>query len=195
MSRVFPSRSGVESDTRSQEEAARERELIRRAKDGNREAFGLLIRRYQRRIFALGLRFFGNADDAEDLVQDTFLRAWRNVHRFDEERPLAPWLFRIATNRALTEIETRKRRGGEELDERIAWEGPGADEELERKRLRENVDRAIGELPEDQRMILLLRTTEGMSYREISEALDIPMGTVMSRLARARETIRKKVRR
>ncbi len=178
-----------------QEGAGREREWIRCAQDGDREAFGHLIRRYQRRIFALGLRFFGNADDAEDLVQDTFLRAWRNVHRFEEERSFAPWLFRIATNRALTEIETRKRRGGDELDERIAWTGPGADEDLERKQLRAEVDHAVAGLPDDQRMVLLLRTAEGMSYRAISDTLDIPIGTVMSRLARARETIRKRVRR
>jgi RNA polymerase sigma-70 factor (ECF subfamily) len=185
----------VEAVTGDQGEAVRERELIRRAQSGDRDAFGALIRRYQRRIFALGLRFFGNADDAEDLVQDTFLRAWRNVQSFDAERPLAPWLLRIASNRALTELETRKRRGGEELDDRIAWTGAGADDDLDRRRLEESVRREVDRLPEDQRMILLLRTMEGMRYREIADALDIPIGTVMSRLARARETLRKRVRR
>lgn len=155
----------------------------------------MLVRSYQRRIFALGIRFFRNSDDAEDLVQETFVRAWRGLDRFDPTRPFAPWLLRIASNRALTEIATRKRRGGEELDENLPWQGPGADDDLERRELHEQVGRAVGELPDDQRMILLLRATEGLSYRDIAEAMDIPVGTVMSRLARARETMRKKVKR
>jgi len=169
--------------------------LIRQAQAGDQAAFGVLVRRYQRRVFGLGNRFFDNSDDAEDLVQETFLRAWRALDRFDLARPFAPWLMRIASNRALTEIATRKRRGNEELDESLAWSGPAADEDLERRELQQAVGRAVGELPDDQRMILLLRATEGLSYREISEALDIPIGTVMSRLARARETMRKKVKR
>ena len=172
-----------------------ERGLVQQAQAGDQQAFGVLVRHYQRRVFALGIRFFGNADDAEDLVQETFLRAWRALDRFDPTRPLAPWLMRIASNRALTEIATRKRRGNEELDETLAWKGAGADENLERRELQQALGRAVGELPDDQRMILLLRTTEGLSYREISETLDIPIGTVMSRLARARETLRKKVKR
>jgi RNA polymerase sigma-70 factor (ECF subfamily) len=172
---------------------SRERELIECAREGDREAFGALVRIHQRRIFALGLRFFGNAYDADDLVQDTFVRAWKNVDRFDVDRPFAPWLLKIATNRALTELETRKRRRGEEIDERIRARGPGPEEDLERARLTAAVERAVARLPEEQRMVLLLRTTEDLSYREIADTLDIPIGTVMSRLARARETIRKKV--
>jgi RNA polymerase sigma-70 factor (ECF subfamily) len=170
-------------------------DLIRRAQEGDRQALGLLVRRYQRRIFALGIRFFGNSDDAEDLVQDTFVRAWRGLDRFDLSRPFAPWLMRIASNRALTEIATRKRRAGVELDESLAWDGPGADEDLERRELQRKVGRAINELPDDQRMILLLRVSDGMSYRDIAETLEVPIGTVMSRLSRAREAMRQKVKR
>ena len=172
-----------------------EPELIRRAQAGDRGALGILVRSYQRRVYALGIRFFRNSDDAEDLVQETFIRAWHALDRFDPERPFAPWLMRIASNRALTEIATRKRRGNEELDESISWSGPGADDDLERQQLQQDVERAVADLPADQRMILLLRATEGLSYREIAENMDIPIGTVMSRLARARETMRKKVKR
>jgi RNA polymerase sigma-70 factor (ECF subfamily) len=170
-----------------------EADVIRRAQAGDRQALGILVRRYQRRVFALGIRFFGNRDDAEDLVQDTFVRAWRGLDRFDLTRPFAPWLMRIASNRALTEIATRKRRAGVELDESMAWDGPGADEDLERRELQRRVGRALHELPEDQRMILLLRVSDGMSYRDIAASLDIPIGTVMSRLSRAREAMRRKV--
>jgi len=169
--------------------------LIRRAQAGDQQAFGILLRGYQRRVYALGFRFFRNSDDAEDLVQETFVRAWRSLERFDAARPFAPWLLRIASNRALTEIATRKRRGGEELDDNLPWAGPGADDDVERREMQQQVGRAVGELPEDQRMILLLRATEGLSYRQIAEAMDIPVGTVMSRLARAREAMRKKVKR
>jgi RNA polymerase sigma-70 factor (ECF subfamily) len=77
-------------------------ELVGRAKDGDRGAFGQLVLRHQRRVFALGLRWFRNADDADDLVQETFVRAWRALDRFDETRPFAPWLITIAVNRAKT---------------------------------------------------------------------------------------------
>jgi RNA polymerase sigma-70 factor (ECF subfamily) len=174
---------------------ADEAQLIRRAQNGEREALGILVRRYQRRVFGLGMRFFGNADDAEDLVQDTFVRAWRGLDRFDVSRPFLPWLLRIAANRALTEIATRKRRGGVELDENLVWDGPGADEDVARREMRVAVERALQELPDDQRMILLLRASDGLSYRDIAEALNIPIGTVMSRLSRAREAMRRKMNR
>ena len=172
---------------------ANEADVIRCAQNGDRQALGMLIRRYQKRVFGLGMRFFGNADDAEDLVQDTFVRAWRSLDRFDVSRPFAPWLMRIAANRALTEIATRKRRGGVELDENLVWDGPGADEDAARREMQQAIERALRELPDDQRMILLLRASDGLSYRDISEALEIPIGTVMSRLSRAREAMRKKM--
>lgn len=174
---------------------AEDRDLVLRARGGDREAFGILVRRYQRRVFALGLRWFHNADDADDVVQETFLRAWRALDRFEEDRPLAPWLLRIASNWARTQVETRKRRGGEELDESIRWEGPSPEEELDKSRQREAIVRAVEELPEDQRVVLHLRVSEGLSYREISDTLDVPIGTVMSRLSRARETLRTRVKR
>ncbi len=172
-----------------------DRDLVLRAKEGDRAAFGILVRRYQRRVFAMGLRWFRNADDADDVVQETFLRAWRALDRFEEDRPLAPWLLRIASNWAKTQVETRKRRGGEELDERIRWEGPSPEDDVDAARRREAVNRAVDALPEDQRLVLHLRVSEGLSYREISETLDVPIGTVMSRLSRARETLRARVKR
>ena len=84
-------------------------DLVRRAQAGDREAFGVIVRRYQRRVFAVGIRMLRNRSDAEDLVQETFLRAYRALDRFEPDRPLAPWLYRIATNRALSSLGRRRR--------------------------------------------------------------------------------------
>ena len=172
-----------------------DRVLAVRARGGDRAAFAVLVQRYQRRLFALGLRYFRNDADADDLVQETFLRAWRALDRFDETRPFAPWLFRIGVHWALTQLETRKRRSPEELTDDLRWHGPSPEEHTEMSRTRREVNRAVGELPEEQRVILHLRVVEGMSYREIAETLEVPVGTVMSRLGRARETLRRKVNR
>lgn len=166
-------------------------ELVGRAKDGDRGAFGQLVLRHQRRVFALGLRWFRNADDADDLVQETFVRAWRALDRFDETRPFAPWLITIAVNRAKT--MAGRARPAEELHESILWGGPSPAEDAERARLESDVQNAMSTLPQEQRVVLHLRAVESMSYREISDALDIPIGTVMSRLARARDEMKRKL--
>jgi RNA polymerase sigma-70 factor (ECF subfamily) len=187
----------VAPQTRSplpEESPEREGELTTAAKNGDRAAFGVLIRRHQRRIFALAIRFLGNAADAEDLVQETFLRAWRAMDTFDVARPFAPWLVRIASNLALTELR-RGRGRTEELSESLVAEDPSPEEVTEQHRVAESVRRAVATIPEDQRMILLLRVVEELSYREIASTLDVPIGTVMSRLSRARETLRKRVER
>lgn len=189
---------GIPSEVRLDERAPAEppdRDLLVRARDGDRDAFGTLIRRHQQRIFGLGARLLGNATEADDLVQDTFLRVWRALDRFDEARPFVPWLVRIATNRALDVLNARSRRAGEEALEALPWEGPSPDEDVDRARLRKEVMRALQTLPDDQRSVLVLRAYEGLSYREIADALELPIGTVMSRLARARETMRRRVRR
>src|SRR5262245_56977123 len=99
-----------------------ERELVERAKRGDRHAFGRLLRLHQRRVFALGMRWLRNADDADDLVQETFVRAWQALQRFDESRPFAPWILTIAANRAKT--MAGRARPQEEVDEELVWEGP-----------------------------------------------------------------------
>ncbi|HMB71240.1 MAG TPA: sigma-70 family RNA polymerase sigma factor [bacterium] len=186
----------TESAPRQPEDpAADDREWILRARRGDREAFGRLVRCYQRRIHGLGVRLLRDRDEADDLVQETFVRAWRALGRFDPERPFLPWLIRIATNRAMSLLEIRRRRPTEELGDSIPDSGPSPQEEAERKRLHREVRREVDCLPEDQRVVLILRASEDLSYREIAEVLGVPIGTVMSRLSRARETLRKRVRR
>jgi RNA polymerase sigma-70 factor (ECF subfamily) len=168
-----------------------DRDLILRSRNGDRQAFGALVRRYQQRVHALGIRLLGSSDDADDLVQETFLRAWRALDRFDPGRPLAPWLARIATNRALSTLAGRSRRRMEEIAESLPSGVPLPDEDESRRRFRERVQRALLRLPDDQRAVIALRAGEELSYREIAEVLDVPIGTVMSRLSRAREALRR----
>jgi RNA polymerase sigma-70 factor (ECF subfamily) len=153
----------------------------------------MLVRRHQRRVFGLGVRLLGTAHDADDLVQETFLRAWRHIDRLDPERPVVPWLLKIATNRAMSMLALRSRRQGEELGESLAAPDPLPDENAARAMLAARVREAMAALPEEQRVVLSLRAGEGLSYREIADLLDVPIGTVMSRLARARETMRRMV--
>jgi RNA polymerase sigma-70 factor (ECF subfamily) len=164
-------------------------ELVRLARRGDRHAFGRLVRRHQRRVFALGIRWLRSADDADDLVQETFVRAWQALSRFDESRPFAPWLITIAVNRAKTRVA--RARSAEELDDRIPWEGPSPEADAEASLLARDVRAAVDALPEEQRIVIHLRAVEDLSYREIADALEIPVGTVMSRLSRARETLRR----
>ena len=168
-----------------------ERDLVVQAKRGDRRAFGRLLRLHQRRVFALGMRWLRNADDADDLVQETFVRAWQALRRFDESRPFAPWILTIAANRAKT--MAGRARPLEEVDEQIVWEGPSPLDEAETSLRSRVVRAAVNALPEEQRVVLHLRAVEDLSYREIAEALDLPIGTVMSRLSRARETLRKRL--
>ncbi len=185
----YPQRP-AEPERRPGEEPS-DRELVALAKRGDRVALGRLLRRHQRRVFALGLRWLRNADDADDLVQETFVRVWQSIVRFDEARPFAPWLVTIAVNRAKTKLA--RRRPTEEVDESIVWEGPSPLENAESAILARDVRLAVDALPEDQRNVLHLRAVEGFSYAEIAAALQIPTGTVMSRLARAREAVRRRL--
>ena len=164
-------------------------DLVRLAKRGDRHAFGHLVRGHQRRIFAIGLRWLRNAEDADDLVQETFVRAWQALPGFDDTRAFAPWLVTIAVNRAKTKLS--RARPAEEIDETVVWRGPSPEEDAERAILARDVNAAVAALPEEQRIVLHLRAVEDLSYREIADALGIPVGTVMSRLSRAREVLRR----
>lgn len=163
-------------------------ELVHLAKRGDRHAFGRLVRRHQQRVFALGMRWLRNADDADDLVQETFVRAWQSLGGFDDTRPFAPWIVTIAVNRAKTRLS--RNRGTDVLDETVPWDGPSPEQDAEQALLAREVHAAVDALPEEQRIVLHLRAVEDLSYREIAEALGIPVGTVMSRLSRAREALR-----
>jgi len=158
-------------------------------------------------VYNLALRLLGKAQDAEDLAQDSLLRALKALPGFRGESSLSTWVYRITLNTWKNRVRSEKRRGlwrmislnlftGEEQDEEPAFkaEDPPPDSGLEGSEREAAVQRALLELDEESRAVIVLREMEGQSYQEIAEALEIPEGTVKSRLSRAREALREKLR-
>jgi len=176
---------------------ARDAELVARSKAGDNQAFGELIRRYQKQVFRIVLRMVKSPDDADDITQDTFVRAHRGLGTFKDEFDFHPWLFRIAYNQAINFINKRKRQAAADIDEvpeRDMKTGPEPESPVQsasRHELLGRLSAALERLPEEQRTVFLLRVQEGLSYEEIAETMNTPKGTVMSRLARARMALRK----
>ena len=174
-----------------------ERELLERARSGDTEAFDEIVTSHRTRIYALVFQILRNEEDALDLTQDTFIRAWRSLNKFDGRHPLATWLHRIATNAAIDLIRRRQARPQCELTEGpmavdpasrttpSAAEVPG--EALDRRDLRAILDRALASLSPEHRAVVVLREVEELSYEEIAERTKASMGTVMSRLFYARK--------
>ncbi len=171
--------------------------LLERAKSGDVAAFEELIDAYQKKVFNLALRIIGNYDDAADLAQETFVRIFKAISNFKEQSSFSTWIYRITTNVCLDEIRKRKNKKVVSLDEdihmddgdmkrQVVSDDPGPDEAAEREEVRRVVNNAINKLPEDQRSVIILRDLHGMSYEEIAKILDLPGGTVKSRINRAR---------
>jgi RNA polymerase sigma-70 factor (ECF subfamily) len=176
-----------------------DREIVDAVLDGRVDAYGALVRRYGRRIYAVARRIVRSHDDADDIAQEAFVRAYQSLHTFDTSRPFYTWLCRIAINLAINSEEKRRRHATDSLDERqldtgyepVAKEDPS--ELVERQELTSAVQMALAELPDGMREVFVLRLFDDLSYDQIAEVLDVPRGTVMSRLARAREHVRKKL--
>ena len=170
--------------------------LVRAAQRGDEDAFARLVETHMRAVYALAYRMMGDHDDADDVAQETFLRAHRALERFDERYAFYTWLRTIATRVALNELAKRRRRrteGGETFDAAsltVALSAPDAQEELEADETRERLAAALVQLPDEYRSAIVLRVHEQLSYEEIASALEIPVGTVMSRLSRARGMLR-----
>ncbi|WP_373049395.1 sigma-70 family RNA polymerase sigma factor [Vulgatibacter sp.] len=167
--------------------------LLARARRGDERAFAALLRLHQDRVYDLLVRMLGDKAEAEDVTQEVFLAFHRALPRFRGESRVSTWLFRIAKNHCLNRIKYLGRRGAsrqvplEDADDPAAAEGPERpDRTLERRRTDERVQAAIAALPEEQRLVVVLREIEGLSYEEIAEVLEQPEGTVKSRLHRAR---------
>lgn len=165
--------------------------LIRQAQNGDRNAYGELVRRHYDGVVNVVYRMCGDPDLAEDSAQETFLRAWLNLPAFRPEASLRTWLYRIALNAALDVLRRRKEATIEtaqiqEMPDRAA--GPEA--ALVEKEQAVLVRQALQLLPEASRSVLILREYGELSYQEIARALDIPVGTVMSRLSYARSRLR-----
>jgi RNA polymerase sigma-70 factor (ECF subfamily) len=170
--------------------------LVRKAQQGDMDAFESLVRRYQHRVYALCRRLTGAHQSADDLAQETFVKAYFALARFDAQWPLYPWLRRIAVNSGLNYLKIRGRErsleegtvGGRRMP--LAAKSDDPEERLENAEFQARLDWAVESLPADQKSVFVLRFHESMSYEEISRTLDLPLGTVMSRLNRARQKLK-----
>ena len=174
---------------------AEDRGWIEATLRGEREAFAQLVAKYQRQLYVALRKLARNHDDTDDLLQEAFVRAYQHLKEFDRSRPFYPWLHRIGVNLAITFIHRRSRQSnfsGLSAEEIFptAPESDNPDAKAERGEMMAALEGAIERLPAEQKVVLLLRTREDMSYQELSEHLGIEIGTVMSRLARAREKLR-----
>ena len=172
-------------------------ELVRLFIEGKERAFNELMGRYSRRIVNYVYRIIGDRDRAEDLLQDTFIRVYRNIDRFDQKRKFSTWLYTIATNLAKNELRNTGRsplmyfqnlfyrKEDKKMFEAVD-QADKPDDQLYKSQLKNLVAKAVEKLPERHRLVFTLRETEGKSYEEIAEILDCNIGTVKSRLNRAR---------
>jgi len=166
-----------------------EQDLVRLSQQGDRAAFGELVQLHQRGVVNLVYRLCGNPTFAEDIAQDAFIRAWQKL---DSYRPVAPfrnWVYRIAANTAIDIL----RRDKDQVDiDTVVISAPGSnlEQDLVHRQRDETIRQAVLSLPLASRSVLILREFEDLSYQEISEALEIPIGTVMSRLNYARTALR-----
>ncbi len=172
-------------------------ELARRAQKGDPEAFSTLVERYQRGIVNLAYRLVGDWETALDLAQDTFVRAYQALDTFDPTRRFSSWLYRIATNRCYDYLRQQGRWESvvvAEPAEGVTWPGDTSDDplrHLEQHDLRMAIEEAIAALPPRYRAVVVLRYLENLSYQEIADVLDLPIGTVKTHLYRARDLLRK----
>ena len=178
--------------------------LVRRVQQGDRSAFDLLVIKYQHRILKLIMRYVRDPSEAMDVAQDAFLKAYRAAPSFRGDSAFYTWLYRIAINTAKNHLVSMSRRSAQfefDIQDQDQHEALSKLQELDTPEglamsdeLRATVNRAINDLPEDLRTAILLREIEGMSYEEIAQTMECPVGTVRSRIFRAREAIDKSIR-
>lgn len=173
-----------------------ERELIALARRGDEAAFEQLVRLHEKKIYNLCLRMCPGAEDAAEAAQDTFLALWRGLEGFREDASLSTWLYRLATNACIDRLRRNKRAvDGISLDDEEVYlepadPAPTPEQSVERAETRRLVREGLSALPPEYRQVLVLRELEGMSYAEISARTALELGTVKSRISRARTMLR-----
>ena len=180
--------------TREQEAA-----IINAVLDGDVNAYEHLVKAYEKNVYNLALRMTGNSEDAYDMSQEAFIKAYNSLHSFRGDSKFSVWLYRIVSNVCLDFLRSRNRKAtvslsmenddGEEVELDIADEASSPQLLLDRSLTRDAVRRGLQALPPDHREILLLREIQGLSYDEIAETLDLEVGTVKSRIFRARKKL------
>lgn len=164
-----------------------ESRLISRSQGGDREAFGELVRLHRKGTINVVYRMCGNASLAEDAAQTAFIRAWQHIPNYQPRSSFRSWLYRIAVNAALDML--RHEKPAVNIDELAVVAAENVEDCLEKQEQIQQVQQAVQSLPEASRVVLLLREYEGLSYQEMADALDISIGTVMSRLNYGRKRL------
>ncbi len=180
-----------------------EPQLISASQEGDLQAFNMLVEHYQNRLYALAYRMLGDPEAAADATQDAFLAVYRNIRRYRGGSFIA-WLLRIATNACYDQLRARKRRpqisldavetDADEAPRQFTDSGESPDERILRDELAREIERRLQELPDDQRLAVILSDIQGYSYDEIAAATGWPLGTVKSRLSRGRTHLRDALR-
>jgi len=180
--------------------------LVKRVKTGDQRAFKLLVERYQRKIYAVALGMVKDKEEARDISQEAFVKVYKYLDHFKGDSSFYTWLYRITVNISIDALRKKQALRGEqvELDEAVKMDtaeanigalgsrlGTNPQKSALRKELAEKIQQALETVPEKHRAILLLREVEGMSYEDLSRTLQIPKGTVMSRLFHARTKVQK----
>jgi RNA polymerase sigma-70 factor (ECF subfamily) len=164
-------------------------ELIRRSQAGDAEAFGELVTRYQARIVTLLNGMVRNENDASDLAQEGFVKAWSSIRQFQGRSSFYTWLYRLTVNLAILSLRRRDRREEVELEDYFPSSLPSPRADYQHTEIREHFTGALAQLPPKQRAVIELKEIEGMHYREIAGVLNVSMGTVMSRLYHGRKKL------
>jgi RNA polymerase sigma-70 factor (ECF subfamily) len=178
-------------------------ELVRRVQNGNTEAFEELVRRYERKVYNITYRLLGNEQDASEALQDSFLRAYRFIGKFQFKSSFFTWLYRIATNVSLSKLRKREKVDVVSIDEPLNEAGDlpleipdykyNPERMMQQREIRRALQEAVDKLPPDYRSVVVLRDLEGLSNEEASRVLSISVAAVKSRLHRGRLVLRKRL--
>ena len=197
----------METETTSAQADVSELDLVKQCQAGQTEAFDQLVIRYRTRVFAMIYNMVHNEQDAWDLAQDSFLKAWKSINRFQGKSSFYTWIYRIVMNVTIDWLRKKQVKGtGAEFDDAIQLKEidpasrtvPKADalphQRMEQNEIRARIDAAIAQLSPEHRAVILMKETEDMQYHEIAEALGCSIGTVMSRLFYARKKLQNLLR-
>ncbi len=183
-----------------------EEQLVKKSVEGDLQAFEELVLTYQSKVYHLTFRYMGNEEDAYDMFQETFIKAYRSLPSFKGRSSFGTWLYRIASNVCLDELRSRKRRiltlsldepagtlDGNELEKEIADTSHSAELLYEQKELSLSIQQVLDQMKREHKNVIILRDIMDLSYEEMAEVLDCSIGTVKSRLSRARKILKEKL--
>ncbi len=181
-----------------------EKEWIRRAKHGDMDAFEKLILQHEKIVYNLAFRMMYHSEDAKDISQEVFLKAYRNIGNFDERASFSTWLYRITYNTCIDEMRRQKGKQNYSIEDefenedgvmqrQVADSGDTPEEAILKKEQRAEILQALDTLSEEHKMAIILRDVKGLSYEEIAEILQISLGTVKSRISRARNQCKQEI--